>query len=476
MYRKKILLLEDDLNYVESLKNTLEDIYDIKIAKSEEEFWKSFEPFLFDLLILDIKIGEKDSGIEILEKIKRENESQPVIILTQYGEDEYFLKSMDLGAELFLEKKIFEPDLILKLINSVIAHSEAKNRIKNLQKEIEILNPLDIIGNSEKIKKVKEDLKIVAQEGSITCLILGETGVGKELVARNIHKLGKRKNGRFIPVNISGIPKELLYSELFGYEKGAFTDAKETRKGQIEEAEGGVIFFDEIGDLDLEGQIKLLRVLDDKKVKRLGSSREIEVDVQFLFATNKNLNDFIKNGKFREDLFYRIREFEIYIPPLRERKEDIPLLCSHFLKVISKRDDLRVSSEVMSLFLKYSWPGNVRELKAVLENSFIRASYSNSNVIKTSHLPNYFIEEKEEIKEKFERWEYDFNLAKAEIELLEKAMIEFKTKKKTKLAQILHYPNRFTFMRRILRNFEKFPELKLRYPEIYGLFKGEPYV
>jgi len=475
MYRKKILILEDDLSYANSLKEKFEGIYDVEIAESEEEFWQKFSPYFFDLLILDIRIESKDLGIEILKKIKANYENQPVIMLTQYGESEYFIEAMNYGANLFLEKKDFDPSLIIKLINSLIASAEAEKKVKDLKKEIESLIPINIIGESEKIKKVKEEIKIAAIDGNVTCLILGETGVGKELVARNIHNLGRRKNGNFVAVNISGIPKELLYSTLFGYEKGAFTDARETKKGNIEEADEGVVFFDEIGDLDLDGQVKLLRVLEDKKVRRLGSNKDIEVDVQFLFATNKDLEKLIKDNHFREDLFYRIRQFEIYVPPLRERKEDIPLLCDYFLKIISKGKEIKIDPDVMSFFLRYNWYGNVRELKVVLENAYLRANFFGSDVIKMSHLPDYIKEEKGDALRKIDRWEYKYNLAKMEIELIERAIEDFKTTKKTKLAQILHYPNRFTFMRRITNIFKNYPEMKPLFPKAYNLIKGEEY-
>ncbi len=476
MFRKKLLILEDDQQYANSLKNAFEGIYEVDLASDENEFEQKFIPFLYDLLILDIRIGEEDKGLEILKKVKSNYPGQAVVVLTQHGGKEYFTAAAEWGIHLFLEKQDYSPKILLKLINSVLAFVEAENKLRSLEKKIEEISPLDIVGISPAIRKIKDDIKIAALEGDITVLITGETGVGKELVARNIHKIGKRKEKNFVAVNISAIPKELLYSELFGHEKGAFTDAKDYRKGYLEEANGGILFLDEIGDLDFEGQIKLLRVIEEKKFKKLGSNRDYEVDVQFIAATNQNLEELVRKEKFRSDLLYRLRQFEIQIPPLRERKEDIPLLCQHFLKLFNKKGKgivESISPEAISLFLQYPWHGNVRELKIVLENGFIRAEWQNSKVINKSHLPGYLFQQEAPEPALIEKWDYEYLLAKAELQMIKEAMTNFGTKKKIKLASILQYPSRFTFMRRINRIFNRFPELRKLYPEVWGLFEKE---
>jgi len=476
MERKRILILEDDLDYATKIREVLEGAYEVTHVSSVEDFWKVFFPFGFDLMIIDIRISGEDKGLRVLKEIKEQSPGQAVIVLTQYGEKEYFFEAMDLGAHLFLEKQDFSPKIILKLISSILAYLDSEKRATNLAQQLADLMPLEIVGKSKAIQRIKEEIHMAAADGRITVLIRGESGTGKELVARNIHQLGKRKSGNFIALNIAGLPSELLYSELFGYEKGAFTDAKAPKKGRLEEANGGIIFLDEVGDLDEGGQIKLLRLLEERKFTRLGSNREIEINVQFVAATHKPLEKLVQEGKFREDLYYRLRQFEIYIPPLRERTEDIPLLTQHFLKLLQKEGRGKIqklSSSVMRLFRRYPFPGNVRELKVIIENAAIRATWENSNVIKMSHLPHFLQDTVSHFEEKPSQWNYSFNLARSEIQLVWMAIEEFQCHKKKKLAEILQYPNRYTFMRRIKRNFGRFPELKKMYPYIWELFMKE---
>lgn len=475
MFRKQILILEDDDKYANELRNSLEGVYDVFLTKDLSEFWKIFQPFTFDLVILDIRISDKDQGFFVLKELKEKFSEQAVVILTQYGESEYFFKAMDLGAHLFLEKQDYSTKVIAKLINSLVLYLDVEKKAKRLEKQIVNLYPLDIVGENQAIKKIKQEIQMAGVDGDITVLIRGESGTGKELVARNIHRLGRRKEFNFIPLNISGLPRDLLYSELFGYEKGAFTDAKNVKKGLLEEANGGVFFLDEIGDLEEEGQIKLLRVLEEKSFMRLGGLKQIKIDIQFVTATNKNLEDLVQKEKFRQDLYYRLRQFEIYIPPLRERKEDIPFLAQHFLKMLEKEGKTKVNSistQVMQLFKNYNWPGNVRELKVAIENATIRADWENSSVIKISHLPGFLLSSESQIIPKERNWDYTFSIAKAEIQFIASAIEEFGIKQKTKLAKLLHYKNRFTLMRRIRKHFLRFPELKDTFPSIWEMFIG----
>ena len=476
MEKKSILILEDDKPYADTLVESLQGSYLVKISYDEDSFWQNYSPFIYDLLILDIRIGEEDKGLEILKKIKKQEKDQSAIVLTQYSGSEYFFDAMESGASLFLEKKDYSPDILVKLINSIIAFKDAQLKIQRLEKKIEAVDPIEILGVSPAIKKVKEDLSIAGTNGEITVLIRGESGVGKELVAKNIHKVGRRKDKNYSALNIAGFPKELLYNELFGSGKGAYTGSETLRKGILEEGDGGIVFLDEIGDLELESQIKLLRVLEEKKFRRLGGNKEIAIDIQFVFATNKDLEKLVKEGKFREDLYFRIRQFEITVSPLRERKEDIPLLVKSFLNQLIRNGKGMVkdiSDAVMTVFLNYQWIGNVRELKVVLETAFLRAEWYGNSVIQLSHLPEFLNKNITFAAKRNIEWNYEYFLSRSEISLLQNAISTFSTQRKNELAKILQYPNRFTFVRRIKRHFERFEELKKDFHDIWEMFKKD---
>ncbi len=478
--RQRILFVDDDKNYVQQLVNTLKGLYNVDVAYSEREFWRLFKVGRYDLLIIDICLsGNKklSEGLEILKKIKTLDPDQEAIILTMYEEREYLMTALSSGAAMFLSKNDFTPSTVAKMVNMIIEKSNLQKRIQALRMEISTLEPFEIIGNTPAINRIKKDIIRAARDGEITVLITGETGTGKELVARNIHNNGIRKDGPFVAVAVSGLNKETINSELFGHEKDAFTGASSRKKGFFEEAHRGSLFLDEIGDLDLDIQVKLLRALENKSFTRMGSTREVVVDVQFIAATNRDLDSMVKEGTFREDLYYRLKAFEIHIPPLRERKEDIPLLIEHFLKQLytkGRTTATDVSADVMDIFLAYNWPGNIRELKNVVEYAGIQARSDNEKVIKTSHLPEKVLLRMKEPQRHFSNeLDYKKYLAEAELGLISRTIKKYKTRKKTDLARILHYPNRFTFMRRIKRHFNHYPELRQVFPVISDMFKED---
>ena len=475
MIKRKILFVDDNKDYVEELSKELKTQYDLTVAYDVNDFWKKYSPYKYDLIIFDIKLSKgKDEGLDLLKKVKEKNPLQSTIVLTNYAEKEYFARAMENGAILFLDKSEFSPKTIVKLVNSIIEQSKLRKRVDFLENRLRTIEQFQLIGNSEAMRKVKESILFAAEDGEITVLIKGESGTGKELVAKNIHMTGIRKKGPFVAVSISGLHKDTIYSELFGHERGAFTGAITSRRGFIEEAHEGVLFLDEIGDLDMETQIKLLRVIETKSFTKLGSNEEIHVDVQFLTATNKDIETLINEGKFREDLYYRLKAFEIYIPPLRDRKEDIEELATYFLRNMEKLGRTTAKSidkKVLNRFLSYSWPGNVRELRNVVEYAAIKARFQNADVIELSHLPEDFNSLKKSDNLKFsEKKDFKFNLAISELELLDKTIKETGIRKKTKLAQILNYKNRFTFLRRIKRIFYSYPELKNKYKNIATMF------
>jgi len=479
MRKTRILFVDDDKNYVEKLANVLKGQYEVIVANSVEEFWNKYVLCAYDLLIIDIRLneyGKGDEGLHILEEVKKLEPNQEAIVLTMYEESEFMIDALTKGATMFLSKKDFTPRTILKMVNMAVEKSRLKKKVSALKREIETLKPYEIIGNSPIMKKVKENIKRAALDGEITVLIRGESGTGKELVARNIHHLGVRKDGPFVAVAVSGLNRETIYSELFGHEKGSFTGALQRKKGFFEEANGGILFLDEIGDLEQDLQVKLLRVIEERSFTRLGGTREVSIDVQFIAATNRNLSEMVLEEKFREDLYYRLKAFEIFIPPLRERKEDIELIAIHFLKNLYSKGRTtakKISERVLVEFYEYDWPGNIRELRNVVEYAGIQARGSGDDVIKISHLPEGFRKVYVSEKSLDKSRDYKYFLAKAELELIDDAIKNRRLRKKTELARYLQYPNRFTFVRRVKRIFENYRELRKVFPEVSNLFPEE---
>ncbi|WP_457568712.1 sigma-54-dependent transcriptional regulator [Desulfurobacterium sp.] len=367
----KILIVDDEAGIRESLSDILKDEgYSVSTAESGSKGIEKIYSELPDIVILDLFLPGIP-GMEILKKLSKEKmtEKTVIIVISGHGNIQTAVEAIKMGAFDFIEKPI-NFDRLLSVIE------KAKKQI-SLIKETTILKERlsseTIIGNSPAIKKLKEQIEAVAPVDS-TVIIYGESGTGKELVARSIHNLSNRADAPFVPINCAAIPDNLIEAELFGYEKGAFTGANARKKGKFEIADGGTIFLDEIGDMPLMAQSKLLRVLEEKAVERIGSVEKIKVNVRVVSATNKNLEKAIEEGKFREDLYYRLNVIPIRVPPLRERGEDVLLLADHFLTKFSadyKREKPSLSEDAKEILLKYSWPGNVRELKNLMERLVI---------------------------------------------------------------------------------------------------------
>ncbi|MBI4689894.1 MAG: sigma-54-dependent Fis family transcriptional regulator [Nitrospirae bacterium] len=326
----------------------------------------------YSLVLLDEKMPGM-SGIEVLEHIKSEGYSMPVIMITAYGSRELALRAIKQGAYDFLTKPV-DIEVVRTVISRAIEKYELERELEALKTE-SIENALrdEIIAESPEMKKTVELSKKVAAT-DVTVLITGESGSGKEVIAMTIHKLSDRRNNQFVSVNCAAIPETLLESELFGYEKGAFTGATRQHIGKFERASGGSIFLDEIGDISHGLQAKLLRVLQNKEIERLGGTKTVKVDLRLISATNKDLNAAVSDGRFREDLLYRVKVFEINVPPLRKRKDDIPLLADYFLKKYSKiigKKFKGISSSAIRFFLNYNWPGNVREMENLMQRAII---------------------------------------------------------------------------------------------------------
>ncbi|HYB20177.1 MAG TPA: sigma-54 dependent transcriptional regulator [Thermodesulfobacteriota bacterium] len=373
MSEKRILVIDDEEYICQSCRELLgEEGYEVKTSLHPLEGLKQLQEDSFDLLLLDLKMPERD-GIQVLQEVKRDYPHLMVIIITGYATVDTAVASMKMGAFDYVSKP-FTPDELLMAVEKAFEHqrllSENRYLREELTKKYEFEN---LVGESEAIKNTCELIRRVAPTEA-TVLIHGESGTGKELVARAIHRNSPRRDKNFVVVDCAALAASVIESELFGYAKGAFTGATESKPGLLEVAEGGTIFLDEIANIHLDIQAKLLRVLQEQEFKRVGEAKSRKMNIRFVAATNRDLEKLMKEKLFREDLFYRLDVFRISLPPLRERKEDISLLASYFLNLFSKSMHKKVkgfSTEALLLLKEYHWPGNVRELRNLVERLII---------------------------------------------------------------------------------------------------------
>lgn len=369
MRQMKILIVEDDPGVRLGLSFTLESNgYRIATAENGIEGIKLFEDEGFDIVITDLRLPGAD-GIKVLKSIRNISPDTGVIIITAFADVKNAVEAMKEGAYDYISKP-FDSDELLIVIERFIKYRGIELENIRLKEELKEKKQFQqIVGVSPAMQRIFEIIETVAKTES-SVLIYGESGTGKELVANAVYNLSSRKDKPFVKINCAAIPETLLESELFGYEKGAFTGATQRKKGKFEAADGGTIFFDEISEMALSLQAKMLRAIEDHTFERVGGNESIHVDVRTLYATSKNLKEEVKAGKFREDLYYRINVLPITLPPLRERKEDIPVLVEYFLKIFSKKigkEGFTVSPASMEGLLSYDYPGNVRELKHAIE-------------------------------------------------------------------------------------------------------------
>ena len=368
-----LLVIEDKDSMREMLSKTLEaEGYEVETAKDGEGGVEKAKEKKYDVVLTDLKLPKMD-GIEVLTTLKELDQDVAVILMTAYGTIEKAVEAMREGAFDFLTKP-FDTDHLSVLIKRAMENRRLVAENVLLREELgHHLGFAHIIGKCEKMQEVSRLIQKVAPSDT-TALLLGESGTGKELFARAIHSLSNRKKGPYVAINCAAIPRELLENELFGSERGAYTGAVARKMGKFEIAQGGTIFLDEVGDLDIALQAKLLRVLQDRAFERLGGTKTITVDIRLIAASNSDLKKATEKKQFREDLFYRLSVFPITIPPLRDRREDIPELAEYFVKKYCaemKKPKIRISREAMSLLDKYHWPGNVRELENTIERAII---------------------------------------------------------------------------------------------------------
>lgn len=381
-----ILTIDDEENIRNGLADNFElEGYDVLKASSGKEGLDLIKKGNVDLVITDLRMDGMN-GEEVVRHVTTENPGIPIIVLTGHGSIEDATTAMKAGAYDFLTKPLDLDHLNLIVKNALKGRTQEK-QIKELREKLSKISFSDeMVGKSTELNKIRT-LISKAAPSKANVLITGESGVGKELVAKAIHNQSNRNDKPFIVVHLAAMSESLLESELFGYEKGAFTGADNTHKGHFERANGGTIFLDEIGEINQATQVKLLRVLQEKKFERVGGEKSIEVDVRVVAATNKILEDEVKAGHFREDLFYRLNVVRINVPPLRERKDDIPLLMHSFFKEFSEENNKQIKgfdSKSKSAMLKYSWPGNIRELRNCVESAVVMCS---GDEIKMEDLP-----------------------------------------------------------------------------------------
>jgi DNA-binding NtrC family response regulator len=373
MSKHQVLILEDEKVQADILRDILvsermevtslsDPIKGLELLKENE----------FDLIVTDLKMPNID-GLEFLKRIKQFHPSTTVVVMTAYGTIETAVRAMREGAYDFVAKP-FSKEQFVMTVKRAIKNIEMQNENHYLKGELRLqYQPEKVLGKSEAIQNVLKMVGRVAQDDKATVLITGETGTGKGVIARTIHYSGSRKEEPFIQVNCAAIPEGLLESEFFGHEKGSFTGAIANRAGRFESADGGTLFLDEIGELSASLQGKLLRVIETREFERVGGSKTIHVNVRIVAATNKRLQDEVKAGRFRDDLFFRLNVVPIHLPPLRERLEDIPILVEHFLEKSHRegRKRLQISQEALQMLMRYDYPGNVRELENLLERAII---------------------------------------------------------------------------------------------------------
>ncbi|MFO7890111.1 MAG: sigma-54 dependent transcriptional regulator [bacterium] len=393
----EILLVDDEKSVRTTLSMFLKKTgYNIEESSNGNDTIEKINQKFYDLIITDLKMNPVD-GMEVLRKAKEVNPMTEVIVMTAFGTVESGVEAMKLGAYDYILKP-FNKDEFLILVAKALEHKHLLTEVEKLQEGLKEKYKFEnIVGNSQKMLDVISMVSKVAPMDS-SVLISGESGTGKELIAHAIHINSKRKNRSFVTINCGAIPEHLQESELFGHIRGSFTGAVRDKVGLFQEANGGTLFLDEIGETALSTQVKLLRFLQDGEIRRVGDNESIMINVRLLVATNKNLEEEIEKDTFREDLFYRINVIPIHMPPLRERKDDVPLLVNHFLEKFKKKTNKKmdgVSSDAMKLLTGHNWPGNVRELENVIERAVILSTH---NVITPEDLPDSLYNKKDTLK------------------------------------------------------------------------------
>jgi DNA-binding NtrC family response regulator len=464
-----ILLVEDEEDFREKMYKSFGKKYRIVNARTEKSALQVLQHTQYDLILLDLsldRISDKLHGLELIGPIKAYSGGTPLVVVTKHQETQTIVNAMKAGADNYIRKDQFDITAWEKIFNQYI---EESRRYNDQETDEETRPAYTFIGNEKKIQKIKDFLRKLSARPDITVLLTGETGVGKEIAARYLHQHGKRKEQPFKAVNLSVITESLLEGTLFGHRKGSFTDARKDQKGAFEEANGGVLFLDEIGDINHDIQVKLLRFLENKIIQPVGGS-EITLDIQIVAATNKDLKEAVANGHFRSDLYYRLNQVNLEIPPLRERGEDIDLLIDHYLKVNDTTPTI-LSPHARQLMKQHHWPGNVRELVNLITNLCFYRELEEKDIIDIDMLPEEIqspkaINANTAIEEQYTGVKAD--TAKIELQHIEDALRT--NRRKGDAAEALGWD-----LDKLKYNIKKwnkeFPDLVQQYPEICTRYK-----
>ena len=486
-----VLVIDDDIEFHKDTRFALRHNYLFDGVVDSTALHEKLQENKYDLILLDIVLSEsskKKEGLNVLPEIIGKQPGVPVIIITSDGQVETVVEAMKKGATDYIHKKDLNYDILDEKFRKTIANKNLKKENVQLKEEIKRLRNdsatnYPFVGASPEIEHIKRTLRIVSEEPNLTVLITGETGVGKEVAARYLHQHGARREAPFQAVNLSAIQKTLLESELFGHVKGAFTGATRSKEGYFRQADKGILMLDEIGDIEQNIQIKLLRFLETKLIRPVGSDRDIKLDVQIVAATHKNLEHEVAEGRFREDLYQRLKAKVIEIPALRHRRSDIPLILDHYLSKQSYSSSM-LSDDVMDLLLKYYWKGNVRELKYTVDSMLLERRILNSKTVDVACLPGeirHYQPVETVVQQIIGAKEINGNLAnnqgdterqKAIIDLtsIEHALIK-RNKVKGDAATDLGYNSSDNLRYRIKTYFEKYPELFADFPTIRACYK-----
>jgi two-component system response regulator HydG len=371
--KPRLLVIDDKANILKMIRRLFGSDYELTTAESGRDGLEQLRSDRFDVVLTDMRMPDLD-GMEILKSVKKERPDTEVVIMTAYADVAQAVEAMKQGAYDYVRKP-FEPDELQMILDKAVERRRLREQTSILREQVEARHGFaNIVGESRPMKDALE-LAGKAARSDATVLLTGESGTGKEVFARAIHLASPRSGGRFVAINCGAMPKELIESELFGHVRGAFSGATQSKAGLFEEADGGTMFLDEISELSPELQIKINRAIQEREIRRVGDTRDRKVDVRILAATNRDLRDAIREGGFREDLYYRLNVFPLHLPPLREREGDIPLLVQHFLKQIAgeQADEYRIDPAAMRLLQQQSWPGNVRELRNAIERAVVLA-------------------------------------------------------------------------------------------------------
>jgi DNA-binding NtrC family response regulator len=481
-----LLIVDDDKALLGALERGLRRDFTVITAGDESGAARAFGSGP-DIVLLDIRLDRADDndrgGVRLLKRFLEAQPGVPVVMTSAYGDIETAVECMRLGAADFIQKTDFFNkasglDELRQRLRTALAHARLSRKVEHLEERLDRLEPAELVGDSPRLREIRELTEAVARDGYVSVLIRGETGTGKELVARAIHHSGWRAKGPFVSVAIAALNQNLVESELFGHEAGSFTGARGRRIGYIERAKGGVLFFDEIGDLPADTQLKLLRFLEERRLSRVGSTREISIDAQIVCATNRDLEQAVDEGRLRSDLYFRLKSLQITLPPLRERADDIPPLANHFLQLFREQGRTRIeeiSGEALQALTGYGWPGNVRELRAALERANIYANYYGHRRIEKDDLPLELLSADMSAAKRAAPADLragvvlDAELARVELSYIEEAL-RATGERRTEAWKLLGLNDRFALLRRAKKLLKAYPDLGAEYPSARKLY------